>query len=173
MKIAKGRIIKTAAVGVGALGLLVPLTTAASADAPTPITAHATIAQTLSVTGVNGSVDFGTVAPGSPATVSHAETFQVVTNNKNGATVSIVNGNDPGWINPLNITKKLAGYDSVKITTTTGDKTLAAGPGDSTVLEGAPQGSTNYDHAWTFSVPATVDAGLNIQASYSLAVVAN
>lgn len=169
-------IIRTAVAAAAAVAIAAASATAASAapasgPGTTPVNATATVTTGLTVTGITGSIDFGSLTVGATSTKAGAESYEVATNSPGGFTVSLSSeratwllGNNPPQ--PSNL-----GDDALSVKNSAGATVrAAAGMNSPVVLETGPAGDKQVAEDWSLSIPASFTQSGAFQNTYDLIV---
>lgn len=169
-------IIRTSAIALAAAAIAIGTATAASAapaDGPgtTPVNASVTVQTGLTVTGISGSVDFGSATVGQTVTVPGAEQYEIATNSPGGYSVTLsaqrtswLIGNNPPQ--PSNL-----GNDALSVKNSAG-ATVHAAPGMNSpvVLESGPAGDKQISEDWSLTIPASFTQAGAFQNTYAITV---
>jgi hypothetical protein len=160
-----------AVIGIGGVMFAaMPAMAACTPGSGDAVNACATVPSVLSITGLTGAINFGTVNPAQPNTVTGAEAYTVVTNQPTGY-VATITGSDSG----LSDGTQNIGNQTITVTETgynAGSYTFSSD--ESAPLQvGADTGASNdaYAENWTWTPPYNTEPG-NFTETFTYAVVA-
>jgi hypothetical protein len=153
--------------GIATLGVIGASSPAFAAG--TPVRATVTVATTLTLDGINPSVPFGTVIPGTTSTVTNAESPHVVTNTARGASILVTPQN--GGFHIATGQSDIIPDSAVSVTTT--------GQGTVQLLNGAPvnvahagMGDNTYQQDWSIHPDSATPAGDPLFADFEYSAIA-
>jgi hypothetical protein len=127
------------------------------------------VATTLSLSGINPNVAFGTVIPGTTSTVPGAQSPHVVTNSSRGANILITPQNG-GFHIATGQQDKIP--DSAVSVTTQGQGTVALLDGNPVVVAVAGMGDNTYNQDWSIHPDAGTPAGDPLFADFEYSAIA-
>lgn len=134
-----------------------------------PVRATVTVATTLTLTGINPNIPFGTVIPGTTSTVTNAESPHVVTNSARGANI-LVTPQNGGYHVAQGQQDKIP--DSATSVTTTGQGTVQLVDGAPVVVAVAGMGDNVYNQDWSLHPAASTPAGDALFADFEYSAIA-
>jgi hypothetical protein len=154
--------------GIASLAIVGGMATPAFADSTPgqPVHSTVTIGTVLTLKGINPTVAFGTVTPGTTATVANAESPEVITNEHN--VFLVVNPENGGYKIGPGQPDQIAD-SAVQVTTGTTSVRLSGGP---VQVASVDIGDNTYPESWSLDVPVNTNAGDNLFADFDYSAVA-
>jgi hypothetical protein len=147
------KIVIAAIIAIVATGLLAAPAFAAS-NPPVTINVSATVSSAATISGLT-DVNFGTVAAGTTATQTGAESFTVSSNDANGYQLNTLAGSasfsGPGTINDSNWTVTETGFNS--------GFSYNPSAGQATIGTTSAASVDHYTENWSLAIPPTAPAG--------------
>jgi hypothetical protein len=121
-----------------------------------PVTAQATVTQSITISGLSPSITFPAAAPGSPVTVTGAENYTVSANDAHGYTLTIT----PSGSALADGSGDQIANSNVFVTETTGPGSgQFSGPAPLQVGHTTAPSSDSYSENWGLTVPGGQAAG--------------
>ena len=147
----------TGAVGIGLLGFAGAAPAFADGN-PVGVGAQAEVSQSIVISGLTTTVDFGQINPGSTATKTGAESFSVMSNDATGYTLTET-ATKAAFTSAGSATIPDSAWSITE--TGTGGHGTVTNPttSPSTVFQAATPGTTSFTEDWSLNVPAAQQAG--------------
>jgi hypothetical protein len=127
--------------------------------AGSPVTVNATVAQTLTISGLTSTISFGTVTPGTPATVTGAESYTVSSNDPAGYSLTLTPPSGGITDTSSDVIPNSDIYLMESVNGAAKNKLTFVASNPLTLYSKTTSGGDTFAEDWTLTAPAVTPAG--------------